>query len=57
MVCLMFQMRGCVAGDVFCLHGDAVWVEKRDSDRAVDRGIMRKAREGSELGAGQTPYM
>lgn len=41
---------------MFGLHGDAVWVEKRDSDRAVDRGIMRNAREGSELRAGQTPY-
>ncbi len=41
---------------MFGLHGDAVWVEKRDSDRAVDRGIMRNAREGSELQAGQTPY-
>ncbi len=41
---------------MFGLHGDAVWVEKRDSDRAIDRGIMRNAREGSELRAGQTPY-
>ncbi len=41
---------------MFGLHGDAVWVEKRDSDKAIDRGIMRNAREGSELRAGQTPY-
>lgn len=54
-VCLMFQMRGCVAGDVW-----SPWWRhlgrKRDSNRAVDRGIVRNAREGSELQAGQTPH-